>query len=124
VILSPLTLIAILFLFALATTSTVYSIMWFRITRTTHLESQIATSVNAIDTTRLKSHLQTMSISAVEIDEEVAALKKDIIKAAHKHHLTLDREETQPESPFDTQKRTALLKIVEKQKSDVAVKVS
>ena len=103
----------------------VFTIMWLRIARTAQFESKIAQTVEILDTNRLKFHLQQISISAVEIDEEVAKLKQDIIMAAHKHHLTVDNNDTNPDSPFDTpEKREHLIRIVEKQKKDITARVS
>lgn len=122
-ILSPLTHILILTLFATFVILILFATTIIRVLRTAHLESQIAQTVSVLDTTQLKNHLQMIPISAVEIDAEVAILKADIITAAHKHHLTLDREETQSDNPFNTpQNRERLIKIVEKQK-DVATRV-
>jgi hypothetical protein len=94
-----------------------------RISRIVHMESRISQSVRILDTAQLKNHLQTIPLSAIEIDAEVAALKADIINAAHKHHLTIDREETQPDNPFNSpENRKQLITIVEKQK-EVAARV-
>lgn len=123
VILNPLTPILILALFTTVTIFMLSTITISRITRIIQLESRIAQTVQRLDTTQLQTHLQTIPISAIEIDAEVAALKADIITAAHKHHLTIDRDETQPDNPFDLpENRERLIKIVEKQ-DDVAARV-
>jgi hypothetical protein len=124
VILSPLTPILILALFATVMISILSAITLSRITRTIQLEIQIAQTARRLDTIQLQTHLQTIPISAIEIDAEVAALKADIITAAHKHHLTIDREETQPDNPFNTpQNRERLITTVEQQQRNIATRV-
>ena len=77
----------------------------------------MAQEVKLLDTLQLTTYLQTIPISAVEIDAEVATLKAGVITAAHKHHLTLDRDETQPDNPFHApQNRERLITIVTKRK--------
>lgn len=95
--------------------------MILRIVRTTTLEQRIVQHASAINTAQLQIYLQNLSINPVEIDAEVEALKADIIKAAHKHQLTVDKDDTQTDSPFNTpQKREQLLKIVQHQKGKKA----
>ena len=120
-ILSPLTIILILALFAIVAISLVSTVTLMRITRIAQIESQIAQTVRILDTIQLKNHLQTIPLSTFEIDIEVEALKTNIINAAHKHHLTIDRDETQPDNPFNSpENRKRLLTIVEKQKEVTA----
>ena len=120
-ILSPLTLILSLTLFATGTIAILITITFMRITRIARLESQMAQIVGVLNTSELTLHLQTIPISSVDIDAEVAALKANIINAAHKHHLTVNKDETQPESPFTTpENQERLIAIVEKQKQVAA----
>lgn len=120
-ILNPLTLILILISCVTATIAILITITFKRITRITRLESHIARTVQVLDTNELKYHLQTIQISTVDIDAEVAALKADIINAAHKHRLTISKDETQPDNPFNTpENQERLIAVVEKQKQIVA----
>ena len=120
-ILSPLTLILILASFASATISILVTMTIMRIARLSQLESQLVQRVRILDTLELRYHLQAIPLLAVDIDAEVAALKDEIIKAAHKHRLTINKDETQPENPFQTpENQERLITLVEKQKQIVA----
>lgn len=84
----------------------------------------MAQSARHLNANILKDYLQTIPITAVEINAEVVALKDEIINAAHKHRLTIDRDETQPDNPFNTpENQKRLIAIVEKQKEIVTTRV-
>lgn len=98
--------------------------MLARIIRTTQQESRIAATTNTIDTVHLATHLQTLAITSVEIDAEVAALKRDIVRAAQKHHLTINKKATQTDLPIETlQTRETVIKLVNKRQQDVTARV-
>lgn len=99
--------------------------MLARISRTAQLESKITATAQSVDTMRLATHLQTLAITAVEIDAEVAELKRDIIRAAQKHHLKLNGDESLPNSAVgSSQHRETVIKFIEKPQHDIAVRVS
>lgn len=92
--------------------------------RTHDLESKVARTMDVIDTAQLKIYLQNLTLTAVEIDDEVAKLKQDIIAAAHKHHLTVDEKSTQPDSPFGNKEKSGnVIKLVDKRQTDMATRV-
>ena len=87
-----------------------------RMNRIATSEAIIAQSVSKLDMALLQFHLQSIPISAVAIDDEVEALKAEIIATAHKHHITVDKRDTQPENLFNNpQNRDRLLKVMSKQ---------
>ena len=114
-LLSSLTIIIISGFFATITVGLVAILTVVRLSRLATLEARVVQRATVINTTLLQYQLQQISISIVEIDAEVAALKQDIINAAHKHHLTIDKSNTQPDNPFKSpQSRGRLLKVMEK----------
>lgn len=124
VILIPLTVIGITLLLVSSTLILWFAVMWSRISRVTQFEYKLSQHVLPINTAQLKSHLQNISISVVEIDTEVAKLKQDIIDTAHLHQIKVNQEVTRPDSPFNTEeKRNHLIKIVEKRKQDITTRV-
>ena len=122
VIISSFTIILMIILSAITIIGLFLIVTIVRIMQISHLESRISQLSSVINTTQLKVHLQTIAISSVEIDAEVAALKADIIKAAQKHHLKLDQEATLTENMPAPKEPGQLIKLVEK-REDVAARV-
>lgn len=122
---SVFTLITIITIFIVTSVAVFFVMMRQRLFRLNQLETHIANRVNAVDTTRLQSHLQDMTVSVVEIDAEVAALKEDLIAAAHKHHLKVDENDTEPELKVDPDLRAnRIIRVLETKTDNRSARVS